>query len=89
MYTVYALYSPVHDKIYIGYTSNLIQRIWNHNFGETVSFTKNYRPWKVVYTEYFDSKSEALRREKSLKSFQGRKFIREVQLELMKEIKFL
>jgi len=31
MFTVYVLYSPAHDKIYIGYTSNLEQRFLSHN----------------------------------------------------------
>lgn len=89
MFTVYVLYSSPHDKIYIGYTSNLIQRTWSHNFGLKNSYTKSYRPWKVIYTEYFDTKSESLIREKELKSFQGRKFIKEVPLKLMKEINFI
>ncbi len=89
MYTVYVLYSKNFDKIYIGYTSNLIQRIWNHNFGQDKSFTKNFRPWLVIYCEYFETKSDALKREKELKSFQGRKFIREVQIKLMKNINFI
>jgi putative endonuclease len=89
MFTVYVLYSCAHDKIYIGYTSNLIQRIWNHNCGVTKSYTKTYRPWKVIHTEYFETKSESLIREKELKSFQGRKFIKEVPLKLMKEIDFI
>ncbi|MCG9879957.1 MAG: GIY-YIG nuclease family protein [Bacteroidia bacterium] len=89
MYTVYVLYSEPHNQIYIGYTSNLIQRIWNHNFGSTESHTKKFRPWKVIYTDFLQTKSEALIREKQLKSFQGRKFIREVQIPLMNEIGFL
>jgi putative endonuclease len=89
MFTVYVLYSSIHDKIYIGYTSNLIQRIWNHNFGKDKSFTKNFRPWVVIYCEYFEIKSEAMKREKELKSSQGRKFIREVQINLMKNLNFI
>ncbi len=89
MFTVYVLYSSIHDKIYIGYTSNLIQRIWNHNFGKDKSFTKNFRPWLVIYCEYFETKSEAMRREKELKTFQGRKFILESQILLMKNLNFI
>jgi len=75
-YTVYVLYSVKFDKIYIGYTNNLIQRFQSHNqFGDK-DWTKNFRPWFVVYTEIFSIKTKALEREKQLKSYQGRQFIR-------------
>lgn len=38
---------------------------------EAVSRTKPYRPYKLVYLEKFNMKSEALRREKQLKSYKG------------------
>jgi len=76
-FTVYVLYSENHDKIYIGYTSNLEQRLISHNSLSTRGYTLKYRPWKIVHTERFKSKSEAMKREKELKGFQGRKYIRE------------
>jgi len=39
------------------------------------SYTKRYIPWKIIYTENFISRSEALIREKQLKSQKGREFI--------------
>jgi len=43
------------------------------------SFTsKNKGIWRVVYTEEFSTREEAINREKQLKSFQGRKFIRDI-----------
>ena len=76
MFTVYALYSGKFDKIYIGFTSNLPQRLLSHNELATKGWTIKFRPWIVIYTEEYDKKPEALKREKQLKSFRGRQFIR-------------
>ncbi len=75
-FTVYILFSKPYDKIYIGYTSNIEQRLLSHNVLAKKGWTIKFRPWQLVYTEEFQSKSEALKREKELKSFQGREFIR-------------
>ena len=75
MFTVYVLYSEKHNKIYIGYTSNIEQRLLSHNELETKGFTLRYRPWKLIYTEVFLKKSEAMKREKQLKTAKGREFI--------------
>ncbi|WKK80982.1 GIY-YIG nuclease family protein [Marivirga arenosa] len=75
MFDVYVLYSPNHKKIYIGYTSDLKNRIDSHNIYSNKGYTKKYRPWDILYTEQFLSKSDALKREKQLKSAKGREFI--------------
>jgi putative endonuclease len=75
MYIVYALYSKSYDKIYVGYTSNLVQRMLSHNKLSTKGYTLKYRPWIVVYTESLDTKKAALIREKQLKSAKGRDFV--------------
>jgi len=75
VFTVYILYSPVFDKIYIGFTSDLNQRLLSHNHLSNKGWTKKYRPWEVIHQENFDSKQEAMRREKNLKSGQGRAWI--------------
>lgn len=74
-YTVYVLYSSKFDKIYIGYTQNLIQRFHSHNYRSKKGWTKNFRPWEVIYTETFDNKTAALKREKQLKGGKGREWI--------------
>lgn len=76
MYIVYVLYSESYNKIYIGFTSDIDQRLLSHNKLATKGWTIKYRPWKVIYTEEFQSKPEAMKREKELKSHQGREFIR-------------
>ncbi|OFY35736.1 MAG: endonuclease [Bacteroidetes bacterium GWF2_38_335] len=73
-YFTYILYSPVFDKIYIGYTSNLNQRLDSHNHPDNKGWTKKFRPWVMVYHEEFYSKKEAMKREKELKSANGREY---------------
>ncbi len=75
MFTTYVLYSTGYDRIYIGQTNNLELRLKQHNKGLSKS-TKHYRPWIVIYSENFNSRSEAMKREKELKSHAGRDFIR-------------
>jgi putative endonuclease len=70
MWYVYILQSLKDAKYYIGSTGNLEQRIIQHNMGATVS-TKNRRPFILVYFERYQTKAEALRREKQIKSYKG------------------
>ena len=78
MFTVYVLYSQKHTKIYIGYTSDLPNRILSHNQLATKGHTIKYRPWVIAYTEEFETKSEAIIRETKLKTANGRKFVWEI-----------
>jgi putative endonuclease len=75
IYTTYALHSADHEKIYIGYTGNLQSRLLSHNELGKKGWTVKYRPWELVYSEEFLTKSEAIKREKELKSARGRQFI--------------
>ena len=78
MFTVYVLYSPTYNKIYIGYTSNLENRLRSHNILATKGYTVKFRPWVIAHTEIFVSKPEAIKRETSLKTAQGRNFVWEI-----------
>ncbi len=78
MFTVYVLYSASFNKIYIGYTSNLDDRMLSHNSLGKKGYTLKFRPWSLVYTEEFATRADAMRREKELKSAKGRKFIWEL-----------
>jgi putative endonuclease len=73
-YYTYILYSQSRDRYYIGSTANPEQRLIRHNAGATPS-TKTGRPWVIVHTEVFDSKTEALKRENYLKRMKSRSFI--------------
>jgi len=77
MFIVYVLYSPSYDKIYIGFTSNLEQRLLSHNLLGNKGWTVKFRPWSLIYQELFQTKAEAMEREKQIKSAAGRKWIRE------------
>jgi putative endonuclease len=75
MFTVYVLYSKKYDQIYIGYTADLDNRFLSHNELATKGHTIKYRPWVIAYIEEYETQSEALKREKQLKTAQGRRFI--------------
>ena len=76
MYTAYVLYSEKFKKHYYGFTSDLEARLISHNELGRKDWTTRYRPWKVIYTEVFDSKLLAMKKEKWLKSGAGREFIK-------------
>ena len=77
-FVVYILFSKDYDKTYVGFTSNLIERFKSHNYLSKKGYTIKIRPWQVIYVEFFTTKSEALKREKLLKSGKGREFIKEI-----------
>ena len=70
MYFVYILKSLKVLRYYIGSSENVDRRLSDHNSGKVKS-TKAYRPWKVVYLETFNIKSDALKREKQIKSYKS------------------
>ena len=76
LFHVYVLYAEKHNKIYVGYTSDLQGRLKAHNEFAKNSFTSKFRPWVLIYKEDFTSKLSAMKREKQLKSAKGRAFIR-------------
>ncbi|MCK4696287.1 MAG: GIY-YIG nuclease family protein [Candidatus Cloacimonetes bacterium] len=78
MYTVYVIYSQKYNKIYIGHTSNLEQRLLSHNELASKGWTRKYRPWELIHFEEYPDKSSAMERERELKSHKGRDFIRTV-----------
>lgn len=81
-FVVYILYSENFKKTYTGFTSNLIERFKSHNFLETKGYTLKFRPWQVIHVEFFDSKVEAMKREKYLKTGIGREFIKNLILNI-------
>ncbi|MDP2632055.1 MAG: GIY-YIG nuclease family protein [Candidatus Uhrbacteria bacterium] len=66
MHTVYVIKSDAFNRIYIGTTEDVNTRLAQHNAGKTRS-TKPYCPWRQIYSETFEDKSEALRRERQIK----------------------
>jgi putative endonuclease len=74
---VYILYSLTKDKFYIGFTSNLEERINRHN-QKSKGFTGHINDWEMMYSESFATKSEALAREKQIKSCKSRSKIQQL-----------
>ncbi len=68
MFYVYILYSDKFDKYYIGQTNDIERRFFEHNNKETNSFTSKYRPWRLVTSLEFSSRSIAMKAEKYLKN---------------------
>ncbi len=70
MYFVYILKSLKDQKYYIGSTTGIASRLAYHNAGKQRS-TKNRKPFILIYTEEYPSKSEAEKRERQIKSYKG------------------
>ena len=74
-YFTYAIYSDKYQKIYIGFTRNLDERLFDHNVRAKKGYTLKFRPWRIIYDEEFATESDARIREKQLKTAKGREFI--------------
>ena len=74
---VYILKSAQTGRYYTGCTKRLEDRLREHNAGKSAS-TKAYRPWEMVYQEYFPTLIEARRRERHLKSMKNRAYLERV-----------
>ncbi len=68
-YFIYILASGRNGTLYIGVTSNLVGRIWEHKNKMYKGFTSKYNIDKLVYYEIFNNINEAIDREKKLKSW--------------------
>jgi putative endonuclease len=66
---VYLLASQRNGTLYIGVTSNLIQRIWQHREGLAEGFTKKYGVKTLVWYELHTTMESAIAREKALKKW--------------------
>lgn len=66
-YFVYLL-KCADDTLYCGYTTNIEERIKSHNYTEKgAKYTRNRRPVSLYYSEKFDNKTDALKREHEIK----------------------
>ncbi|MCX6812452.1 MAG: GIY-YIG nuclease family protein [Candidatus Berkelbacteria bacterium] len=70
-YFVYILENSV-GRHYVGITTDPNRRVEEHNSGSAKS-TRPFGPWKIIYSEEFDSRSDACKREWHLKNSAGRK----------------
>jgi putative endonuclease len=66
---VYFLASKLHGVLYVGVTSNLLTRCWQHKTTATEGFTKNYHVHSLVYYELHATMESAIYKEKQLKKW--------------------
>ncbi|MBC8473318.1 MAG: GIY-YIG nuclease family protein [Candidatus Omnitrophica bacterium] len=78
MFYVYVLKSIRKGKFYTGHTEDLKKRIAEHNCNKyKKQFTALNGPWELVFYETFDTRSEAMKHERFLKTGRGREYIKE------------
>ena len=70
MYAVYAIKSIRTDRVYIGQTKSIEERVALHNAGH-VKATKTERPWQLIALQTLESRGKAMWTERSLKRSQG------------------
>ena len=68
-YYVYILASERNGTLYVGVTSNLLKRVWEHKNSLIEGFTKKYNVKHLVYFEQYDEPLNAIKREKRLKKY--------------------
>lgn len=74
MYYVYYLLSLINKDLYIGSTSS-VERLAQHNQGKVKS-TRGYRPWKLLGFEEYETRAEAIERERFLKKHQQKDLLK-------------
>jgi putative endonuclease len=68
-FAVYILASARNGTLYVGVTSNLIQRVWQHKQGVVAGFSSEHRIKTLVWFEQHDSAESAITREKQIKKW--------------------
>ena len=81
IFYVYILASKRNGTLYVGVTSQLVKRIWQHREGVFDGFTKKYHVKKLVYYEQHGTAEHAIQREKRLKEWK-----RQWKLELIEKV---
>ena len=87
MYYVYILQLN-NNQLYTGFTEELKRRIVEHKKGKVKS-TSNRLPVKLIHYEAYYLKKDALRREKYLKTTEGKRFLKQQIKELLVELKII
>ena len=79
MAQMYILYSEKLNKYYVGACIDMGRRLYEHNIGHS-KFTSTGTPWKLVYTEVFETLPLAKQREAYIKKQKSRKYIEQLIL---------
>ena len=77
MYFVYILQSEPTGRFYVGHTENLIVRFHQHQSGANRS-TRNRGPWWMPYYEVYETRSDAMNREREIKAKKSAASIRRI-----------
>ena len=81
MWHIYILLCS-NNSLYTGATNNLEKRFLDHKNGKGAHYTRVHKPLKIVYSEEFPTKSEALKREWEIKSWSRENKITKLRLKL-------
>jgi putative endonuclease len=73
-YYVYVLRSEKDGSFYIGHTADLEERLKRHNERRS-RYTRNKVPWKLIYQKGFNTRTEAIKREREIKRMKSREYI--------------
>ncbi|HCE42331.1 MAG TPA: excinuclease ABC subunit C [Lentisphaeria bacterium] len=85
MFYVYILLEN-NGQLYTGFSADLKQRVKDHNAGKVES-TRDRRPLRLVHYEAYVKESDARRREKYLKSTEGKRFLKQQIRDLLEDLK--
>ncbi|OGW67627.1 MAG: hypothetical protein A3A88_04465 [Nitrospirae bacterium RIFCSPLOWO2_01_FULL_62_17] len=77
MHYVYILLNEAKTRTYTGVSDDIEKRLKEHNEGKVKS-SRHYRPHRVIYTEEFQTLSEARQKERFYKSTTGRRRLKEI-----------
>jgi putative endonuclease len=66
---VYILASRRNGTLYVGVTSNLAGRVWQHRSNAVAGFVRDYGVYRLVFAEFHQSMAEAILREKRIKKW--------------------
>jgi hypothetical protein len=75
-YKVFVLYSHLHDRLFVGYTTSLTDYMITMNVMESENPLYEFRPWTLIHMELFVAEEEALVRAGFLKGEPGQNYIR-------------
>ena len=72
MFYVYILRSLKNGSFYVGSTQDLTKRVERHNLGGNL-YTRKFKPFELVWSEVYNTRAEAVRRECQVKQWKSKK----------------
>lgn len=85
MFYTYILYSIKTHTFYVGQSSDVIKRLKKHNQGESKS-TKFGRPWVLIHSEEYLTRSEAVKKEQYFKSSDGWRELQVIKQQFLRDV---